>query len=102
MDAAEGMDAVKLRRVRLGKIHAGKPETSRRLGVVLASLRRAGAKGLTTRELATLANDCATHSSVAELRAAGLDISCVCEGVKNGRRVYRYKLVGERATRSAA
>ena len=67
---------------------------SPRLQRVLAALRRADGE-LTTREIVVEADVCAVNSCVAELRDGGFDIRCRQE-VRNGRRLWLYRLVEQR------
>ncbi len=48
--------------------------------------------GATTRQLARMTGSCAVHTDISELRANGVKVSCVYEGLHNGRRRYRYRL----------
>ena len=75
---------------------------SPRLQRAYNALRVAGSKGLTTLEIHLWTDGLAINSIVAELRqnirASGLDVECKYDGrSKDGGRVYRYRLVEERA-----
>ena len=75
-------------------MHAANAERSRRLGRTLAHLR-ACPEGLTTWQLIERTGSVAVHSDAAELRANGHDVQCEYQGTTpEGRRVYRYRLVG--------
>ena len=60
----------------------------RRLRDVLA----AHPDGLTTLAIVQWTGSCAVHSDVAELRANGIGVACEYQGMKGGRRIYRYRL----------
>ena len=76
-----------------GHIHAGGADCAR-YQRVLAALRAAGDRGLTTRELLRNSNICAHTATVSELRQLGHDIACDYRGRSaEGERVYVYRLV---------
>lgn len=77
-----------------GIIHYAKLKNSQRLQRGLAALKRAGKRGLTTREWQTRADICNPHTDSAELKANGIRITCTPEGRSpTGANVYRYRLV---------
>ena len=49
-------------------------------------------EGATTAQLQKITRSCSVATDISELRKNGLDISCVYVGMKNGRKVYKYKL----------
>jgi hypothetical protein len=65
-----------------------------RLQRVLAVLREAGGKGVTTWEIIERAKVCGS-APMRELRAMGFAVRCYFEKESNGSRVYRYVLHGE-------
>jgi hypothetical protein len=65
---------------------------SPRLAKALAYLEVKGGAGATTLELQQQANDMAVHTTIAEIRANGKDITTSYDGMQNGRKVYRYTL----------
>lgn len=74
-------------------MHAGSLD-SPRLKAIHDALHSAP-DGCTTLELQRLVSDMAPATTVSELRQHGLMIDCQCEGVKNGRRIYRYRLLAQ-------
>lgn len=77
-------------------IHAGSPDTSSRLRLTLEALYAAGAAGLTSLELQERARLVAPGTCVSELRAAGWVVNCRYEGKVDGRKRYRYVLIGRK------
>lgn len=66
---------------------------SDRIQKVLAALRQAGDRGLTTLELNQITGSTRSSSDCSELRYCGVDVYCSFEGTTGtGRRVYRYRL----------
>jgi hypothetical protein len=81
----------------MGTIHAANPAKSDRLKRVLLALIEAGERGLTTRDLIRITEQCAINSIASELRVAGHVVTCDYERTtEQGQRVYRYRLI-ERA-----
>lgn len=70
------------------------PRLSAKLARTLAALRRAGAAGLTTMELARESESCGVAQDVFHLRNHNYKISCTPEGTsKRGARISRWRLV---------
>ncbi len=84
-------------------MHAADPARSGRLGRILDFLRRRGAHGATSLEIADVCTTAAVATYVSELRHGGHDIRCFYEGPSGaGGRVYRYVLFRERPEASVA
>lgn len=78
-------------------MNAGNPAKSQRLGDTLALLRKAGTRGMTTKQIHEVTNDMAVGTTVSELRASGYVIRCDYDRAlskQTGRRVHRYTLTG--------
>ena len=76
--------------MRTGTIHAANIKKSTRLQAILAALKE-GPK--TTLELSRAAKDCATGTSVSELRHNGFKIRCDFRNrTETGRSIYLYRL----------
>jgi len=65
-----------------------------RLGAVMDALRRAGARGLSIRELVTLANVTDPKDAIYELRYLGVSIRSEWHRSLTGKRYVRYVLDG--------
>lgn len=75
-------------------MHQANVTKSHRLQLALKALRRAGARGLTTRELGNACHSEAPGTDASELRHNGFEIDCQYEGrTSQGRKVYRYRLL---------
>jgi hypothetical protein len=72
-------------------MHAADLSRSPRLRRTLDVLR-AHPDGLTTLALVQWTGSCAAHSDVAELRANGIKVACEYQGMRDGRRIYRYRI----------
>lgn len=72
-------------------MHAARLSESPRLRRTLDVLR-AHPDGLTTMALVQWTGSCAVHSDVAELRANGVNVACQYQGMRDGRRIYRYRI----------
>lgn len=72
-------------------MHAAKLSRSPRLKRLL-SILRAHPEGMTTMALVQWTGSCAVHSDVAEIRANGVPVACEYQGMRDGRRVFRYRL----------
>lgn len=72
-------------------MNAARLSNSPRLRRTLDVLR-AHPDGLTTMALMQWTGSCAPHSDCAELRANGIAVSCTYQGMRDGRRIYRYKV----------
>ncbi len=78
-------------------IHAADISKSSRLKAALGLLRQRGKDGATTFELFQTCNDMAPHTTIAELRANGINISPATYIGKVGkRRVFKYYLIEQR------
>lgn len=74
--------------------HAARAERSPQLQRLLAVLREAGARGITSLELQEKSHLVAIATRVSELRHNGYDIQCALERISiDGARIYRYKLI---------
>jgi hypothetical protein len=69
-------------------MHHGSDKTPR-LSTVLRILR-SHPTGLTTAELQSWTSSMAPATDISELRQSGHAIECKSEGMRNGRRIYRY------------
>jgi len=67
------------------------PRLSRALSVLEAHPR-----GLTTAEIQSWTGSMAPATDISELRQSGHEIECRSEGMRNGRRIYRYIYRGKR------
>ena len=72
-------------------MHAADLAKSPRLRRTLDVLR-AHPAGLTTMALVQWTGSCAVHSDVAELRANGIPVTCEYQGLRDGRRIYLYRV----------
>lgn len=78
-------------------MHAGHIFSSDRLYRTWVSLRQAGARGLTTRQLSRKTGSMAVHSDVQAIRANGYEVTCEYDHTtERGSRSYRYRLLGKR------
>lgn len=71
-------------------MHAGNPDRSIRLARLLRYLEAHRVPGATTAEIQGWTGSMAPATDISELRHGGHLIYCKAEGMKNGRRIYRY------------
>ena len=74
-------------------MNAAKVETSPRLSRMLSVLK-AHPEGLTTMELQSWTNSCAVATDISEIRRSNYIIERQFMGVRNGRKVNRYRYKG--------
>lgn len=74
-------------------MHAARLSRSPRLQRLL-SILKAHPEGMTTLALVQWTGSCAVHSDCAELRANGIPIACEYQGLRDGRRVFKYRIEG--------
>jgi hypothetical protein len=72
-------------------------DTTPRLARLLRVLQ-AHPAGLTTAEIQSWTNSMAPATDCSELRRSGHLIQCTGEGMRNGRRIYRYVYCGKKET----
>jgi len=74
-------------------MHAAKIQHSQPLQAVLAFLQARGDQGVTTWEFIEYARVANPATEVSALRHNGYNVECKYQEKKNGRKVYRYKLL---------
>jgi hypothetical protein len=77
-------------RKKYSRSHAADPAKSQRLKDVLAVLR--SCSWISTWDIGVRTSGMATHSDIHELRCHGYDIETRYAGLRNGRKVYEYRL----------